>query len=185
MAQSENLRLRAELDRIKKDLSRSEGDRLKQDAEALLRLQETEEDIGCLPTLNRQDIPPSVPIIRETAREDALQATLYNQAHFRYFLLCGGGRKRYPARRTFAAGTIFLLCGFPDGYHPSAIMPRWRSALMRIPGVSVCRLTLAPGLTGRGIVYRLSPLMANAYSEIGIKCLISSRSCCIILIFPI
>jgi Zn-dependent M16 (insulinase) family peptidase len=80
MAQSENLRLRAELDRIKKDLSRSDGDRLKQDAEALLRLQETEEDIGCLPTLNRQDIPPSVPIIRETAREDALQATLYNQA---------------------------------------------------------------------------------------------------------
>ena len=80
MAQSENLRLRAELDRIKKDLSQSDGDRLKQDAEALLRLQETEEDIDCLPTLNRQDIPPSVPIIKETARDDALQATLYNQA---------------------------------------------------------------------------------------------------------
>jgi hypothetical protein len=80
MAQSENLRLRAELDRIKKDLSRTDGDKLKQDAEALLRLQETEEDIGCLPTLNRQDIPPSVPIIRETAREVALKATLYNQA---------------------------------------------------------------------------------------------------------
>jgi Zn-dependent M16 (insulinase) family peptidase len=80
MASKENARLRAELERIKKDLAPSDLDRLKQDAEALMRLQETEEDISCLPTLGRQDIPPSVASVEKTATDDAIQATLYNQA---------------------------------------------------------------------------------------------------------
>jgi Zn-dependent M16 (insulinase) family peptidase len=80
MASNENHRLRLELDRIKKDLSPSDIDRIKQDAEALIRLQETEEDISCLPTLGRKDIPPSVPSVKKTATDDAVQATLYNQA---------------------------------------------------------------------------------------------------------
>ncbi len=70
----------AELERIKKDLVPSDIDRINQDAEALIRLQETEEDISCLPTLARQDIPLSVPTVQESATDRAIQATLYNQA---------------------------------------------------------------------------------------------------------
>ncbi len=80
MASRENDRLRAELERIQKDLAQSDIDQLKQDAEALLRLQETEEDISCLPTLERRDIPPSVPSVEKTATDDAIQANLYSQA---------------------------------------------------------------------------------------------------------
>ncbi len=93
MASNENKRLRAELDRIKKELSPSDVDRIKQDAEALRRLQETEEDISCLPTLGRQDIPPSVPSIKKTAAADTIQATLYSQATsgIFYFAAAAGG----------------------------------------------------------------------------------------------
>ncbi len=93
MASNENDRLRAELDRIKKDLSPSDIDRIKQDAEALMGLQETEEDISCLPTLGRKDIPPSVPSVKKTATDDAVQATRYNQATsgIFYFAAAAGG----------------------------------------------------------------------------------------------
>ena len=93
MASNENHRLRLELDRIKKELSPSDIDRIKQDAEALIRLQETEEDISCLPTLGRKDIPPSVPSVKKTATDDAVQAALYNQATsgIFYFAAAAGG----------------------------------------------------------------------------------------------
>ena len=93
MASNENDRLRAELDRIKKDLSPSDLDRIKQDAEALMQLQQTEEDIACLPTLGRKDIPPSVPSVKKSATDDAVQATLYNQATsgIFYFAAAAGG----------------------------------------------------------------------------------------------
>ena len=93
MASNENNRLRVELDRIKKGLSPSDIDRIKQDAEALMRLQETEEDIACLPTLGRKDIPPSVPSVQKTATDDAVKATLYSQATSGvfYFAAAAGG----------------------------------------------------------------------------------------------
>jgi Zn-dependent M16 (insulinase) family peptidase len=80
MEQNEKKRVRAELDSIKKDLSQMDIDQINQDAEALQRLQETEEDVSSLPTLQREDIPPSVPTVKESASEDALQTTIYNQA---------------------------------------------------------------------------------------------------------
>jgi len=80
MEENENKRLRTELDHIKKDLSPTDIDQIRQDAEALQRLQEAEEDISSLPTLQREDIPSSVPLVKGSASEDALQATLYNQA---------------------------------------------------------------------------------------------------------
>ena len=80
MEQNETRRVRAELGRIVKELSPSDIDRIQQDAEALTRLQETEEDVSCLPTLQREDIPPSVPIIKESASEDTVKASLYNAA---------------------------------------------------------------------------------------------------------
>jgi Zn-dependent M16 (insulinase) family peptidase len=80
LASKENDRLRAELSRVKNDLTPSDIDRIKQDAEALLALQQTEEDISCLPTLGRRDIPPSVPSIAESATDKTVQTTLYDQA---------------------------------------------------------------------------------------------------------
>ena len=78
MEQNETQRIRAELKRIKNELSPNDLDRIKQDAEALERLQETEEDISCLPTLQREDIPPSVPIVNETVPKEAVKASLYH-----------------------------------------------------------------------------------------------------------
>ena len=78
MEKNENRRVRTELDRIKKELSRFDIDRIQQDAEALKHLQETKEDVSCLPTLQREDIPPSVPIIKESASEQTMKASLYN-----------------------------------------------------------------------------------------------------------
>ncbi len=80
MEQNENKHLRAELDRIRKDLTTTDIDQIMQDAEALQRLQDAEEDVSSLPTLQREDIPLSVPIIKESASEETLQATIYNQA---------------------------------------------------------------------------------------------------------
>jgi len=102
MASRDNDRLRAELERIKKDLTQPDIDRLKQDAEALMRLQETEEDISCLPTLGRQDIPPSVPSVEKTAADDAIQANLYNQA---------------------TSGIFYLAAAAGSGALPSELMP--------------------------------------------------------------
>ncbi len=102
MEQNEIRRVRAELDRIKKELSRSDFDRIKQDAEALKRLQETEEDVSCLPTLQREDIPPSVPIIKETASDDAVRATLYDTA---------------------TSGIVYFAAAAGTGLLPAALLP--------------------------------------------------------------
>jgi len=102
MASRDNDRLRAELERIKKDLTQPDIDRLKQDAEALMRLQETEEDISCLPTLGRQDIPPSVPSVEKTATDDAIQANLYNQS---------------------TSGIFYFAAAAGSGALPSELMP--------------------------------------------------------------
>jgi Zn-dependent M16 (insulinase) family peptidase len=80
LVSKENDRVRAELARIKSDLRPADLDRIKQDAEALMQLQQTEEDVSCLPTLGRRDIPPSVPGIPETAYDASVQSTLYDQA---------------------------------------------------------------------------------------------------------
>ena len=87
MASKENQRLRAELERVNQDLSQADLDRIKKDAEALVQLQETAEDVSCLPTLERDDIPPSVPSVKQFAAEAAVQATLYNQATSGIFYL--------------------------------------------------------------------------------------------------
>ncbi len=95
----------------KTELSRSEIDRIKQDAEALKRLQETEEDVSCLPTLQREDIPPSVPIIKESASEDAVRATLYNTATsgIVYFAAAAGSRLLPPALLPLAPFFCYAL----------------------------------------------------------------------------
>ena len=102
MEKNEIRRVRTELEGIKKELSQSDIDRIKQDAEALERLQETEEDISCLPTLQREDIPPSVPIIKENASEDAVRATLY---------------------KTATSGIVYFAAAAGTGLLPPALLP--------------------------------------------------------------
>jgi Zn-dependent M16 (insulinase) family peptidase len=80
MDHNEALRVQAELDNVKKRLSRSKIEKIRQDAEALRRLQESKDDVSCLPTLEREDIPPTVPLVKETAHNPKISSTLYSQA---------------------------------------------------------------------------------------------------------
>ena len=102
MEQRESQRVRAELDRIKKELSATEIDRIKEEAEALQRLQESDEDVSCLPTLQREDIPPSVPVIKESASDDAIRATLYDKA---------------------TSGIVYFAAAAGSGLLPPALLP--------------------------------------------------------------
>ena len=79
MAQEEEARVRTELDDLKERLSPVDMDKLRQDADALQRLQEAEEDISILPTLEREDVPPAVTSIKESDRDERLATTLYEQ----------------------------------------------------------------------------------------------------------
>jgi Zn-dependent M16 (insulinase) family peptidase len=83
----EDNRLRAELESIRNDLTPADLAGIRQDAEALLQLQQTEEDLSCLPALGRQDIPPSVPSVPVTATDSTVQTTLYDQTTSGIFYL--------------------------------------------------------------------------------------------------
>ncbi len=75
----ENERVRAELDRIKAGLSPQEIRQIEADAEALEKLQSSEEDLSSLPTLALSDIPADVPSVTKTAVYDEMNAVLYEQ----------------------------------------------------------------------------------------------------------
>ena len=79
MEPNETLRVQRELEKIQKSLSPSRIEKIQQDAEALKLRQETVDDVSCLPTLQREDIPPSVPIVKETAYDGKSAVTVYNQ----------------------------------------------------------------------------------------------------------
>ena len=79
MEENEALRVRAELEKIKKNLSLDRLKQIQQDSEALKLRQETPDDVSCLPTLAIKDIPPSVPIVKETDYDRQSSATLYSQ----------------------------------------------------------------------------------------------------------
>ncbi|MFO7709591.1 MAG: insulinase family protein [Desulfobacterales bacterium] len=65
---------------LRRTLSPGQLDRLQRDAEALKRLQEGMEDVSCLPTLERQDIPPEVEVITPGAAGPDGRTTAYEQA---------------------------------------------------------------------------------------------------------
>lgn len=79
MEQRENLRATAELESIKAKMSRYDLNKIKENGDALKQLQDTTEDISCLPTLERKDIPPSIEIIKETTSYSIAKATCYKQ----------------------------------------------------------------------------------------------------------
>ena len=80
MEQNETLRVQRRLEKIRKSLPLSQIEKIQQDAKALQLRQETEDDVSCLPTLQKEDIPPSVPIVTETAHDGKSAVTIYEQA---------------------------------------------------------------------------------------------------------
>ena len=78
MERKENDRVAVELDSVRASLSRSDIKKIQEDTKALRRLQESIEDVSCLPTLELEDIPPSVKSVKETTKYGAA-AACYNQ----------------------------------------------------------------------------------------------------------
>lgn len=60
LEQKENERLARELRQARESMSEADLDRIREEAEALGKLQESEEDLSCLPTLELSDILPDV-----------------------------------------------------------------------------------------------------------------------------
>ncbi|MDX1708871.1 MAG: insulinase family protein, partial [Desulfobacterales bacterium] len=95
MEQNEALRVQAELDRIKAKLSRAALGKIQQDSKSLQQLQETKDDVSVLPTLEREDIPASVPIVKESQYEPSSATTVYRQPTsgiFYFAASAGAGR---------------------------------------------------------------------------------------------
>jgi hypothetical protein len=67
MAEREERRVEATLAEIRQALTADEAEKLRKDALALRRLQEASENVECLPTLERQDIPPEVERVTASA----------------------------------------------------------------------------------------------------------------------
>jgi Zn-dependent M16 (insulinase) family peptidase len=79
MEQNESLRVQNELGKIKKRLSRADLEKILQDSKSLQLQQETKDDVSCLPTLERDDIPVSVPSVNESDYNASTHTTLYRQ----------------------------------------------------------------------------------------------------------
>lgn len=93
MAQKEDDRVRAELEQIKAALSPSDIDKINADADALKTLQESSEDLSVLPTLELEDIPPLVHIVRPSGERQVADGpypvTLYEQPTSGIFYFSG------------------------------------------------------------------------------------------------
>lgn len=79
MARAEEARTDAELEQILERLSPSEMARIEADQEALKALQETEEDLSVLPTLEIGDIPPDIQTVDPSAPFGPGPVTWYAQ----------------------------------------------------------------------------------------------------------
>lgn len=79
MAEKENERVAAELEKIQAGLSKDGLDRIEQDARALAKRQESEENISCLPTLERADIPPVMHSVKQSPPYARLAGSCYAQ----------------------------------------------------------------------------------------------------------
>lgn len=79
MAETERERVEAELEQVRTTLSEKEAEEIRRDTKALLRLQETQEDVSCLPTLELTDIPPSVKSLSSAQPARPTPALCYKQ----------------------------------------------------------------------------------------------------------
>lgn len=92
LAQKEQKRVEEELAEIKKRLKPDELGKIIKDAKELKKRQEQKENLSCLPTLELEDIPPSVRIVKEEDSFAHLPGVFYNQptAGIFYFSLAAG-----------------------------------------------------------------------------------------------
>jgi len=79
MAQRESERLRGELDSILGGMDEADVERTRLDTEALERLQESDEDVSSLPTLEIADIPADIVRVAETEDYPTIPAACYAQ----------------------------------------------------------------------------------------------------------
>ncbi len=79
MAQKEEKRVALELEEIGSRLEKPALDALIADAKALEKLQQTEEDLSCLPTLSRADVPPDIQCISGIEKTVDAPITAYAQ----------------------------------------------------------------------------------------------------------
>ena len=75
--EKENRQVESELKKILESLSENDIEKIRQDAEALQKLQESSEDLTVLPTLELSEIPPEVQKIKETSKTNS--AMLFQQ----------------------------------------------------------------------------------------------------------
>jgi len=80
MAEREARREREKLEQIRRGLSTDAVEQLRRDADALRRLQEADEPLDCLPTLEREDIPPDVEKISATDADSRRPVSYFEQA---------------------------------------------------------------------------------------------------------
>jgi Zn-dependent M16 (insulinase) family peptidase len=78
-SRKEEERVAAELEKIQSLLTAEERKRINQDAQQLKSLQESQEDISCLPTLALSDIPPEVSAYAPTKVADKVPLWCYYQ----------------------------------------------------------------------------------------------------------
>ncbi len=71
--------VRDELDQIESRLTSEDKDEIKLGAETLEKLQESEEDLTCLPTLSIDDIVPDIKIVKKSTGYESLPASCYSQ----------------------------------------------------------------------------------------------------------
>ena len=92
-ARKEEERVTGELEAIWSQLSPEDRRRIDQDAAQLASLQESKEDLGCLPTLQLTDIPPEVVSYAPTKIDDHLALWQYVQptSGIFYFNITAGG----------------------------------------------------------------------------------------------
>ncbi|MEJ5359206.1 MAG: insulinase family protein [Desulfobacterales bacterium] len=95
LAAREEEREQRRLAEIRRGLGPQEERRVREQAEALRRLQEAREDLSCLPTLGREDIPPDVPAVSPSRGNAALPLVCFEQPTSGIFYLaaaagCGG-----------------------------------------------------------------------------------------------
>ncbi len=92
MAEAENRRVAEALEQIKKHLSDQEMESLQKDALALAALQESKEDLSCLPTLEIKDISPEIVRIKKSPGYVKAECCCYEQptSGILYFTFAAG-----------------------------------------------------------------------------------------------
>lgn len=90
MAEKENRRVAAELAEIQSNMAESDLQQIRADAVALKALQETTENLNCLPTLELEDIPPAVVKIDPVPDRFTPPVWAYDQSTSGIFYFSGG-----------------------------------------------------------------------------------------------